>query len=198
MVDLPGTTKVPVGDQPVDIEAQIKEMIFEFIRKENCLILAVSPANCDLATSDALKLAKEVDKEGLRTIGVLTKLDLMDAGTDARDIFEGKLLPLRRGYVGIVNRSQRDIDSQKNITAALKNERDFFMSHPYYKDIIHRLGTPYLQEVLNRQLTEHIRKTLPDLQNKLRKQLISAEKDIVKYEQLFPKERESKKKMILE
>lgn len=198
MVDLPGTTKVPVGDQPADIEAQIKEMIFEFIRKENCLILAVSPANCDLATSDALKLAKEVDKEGLRTIGVLTKLDLMDAGTDARDIFEGKLLPLRRGYVGIVNRSQRDIDSQKNITAALKNERDFFMSHPYYKDIIHRLGTPYLQEVLNRQLTEHIRKTLPDLQNKLRKQLISAEKDIVKYEQLFPKERESKKKMILE
>lgn len=198
MVDLPGTTKVPVGDQPVDIEAQIKEMIFEFIRKENCLILAVSPANCDLATSDALKLAKEVDKEGVRTIGVLTKLDLMDAGTDARDIFEGKLLPLRRGYVGIVNRSQRDIDSQKNITAALKNERDFFMSHPYYKDIIHRLGTPYLQEVLNRQLTEHIRKTLPDLQNKLRKQLISAEKDIVKYEQLFPKERESKKKMILE
>lgn len=198
MVDLPGTTKVPVGDQPADIEAQIKEMIFEFIRKENCLILAVSPANCDLATSDALKLAKEVDKEGVRTIGVLTKLDLMDAGTDARDIFEGKLLPLRRGYVGIVNRSQRDIDSQKNITAALKNERDFFMSHPYYKDIIHRLGTPYLQEVLNRQLTEHIRKTLPDLQNKLRKQLISAEKDIVKYEQLFPKERESKKKMILE
>lgn len=198
MVDLPGTTKVPVGDQPADIEAQIKEMIFEFIRKENCLILAVSPANCDLVNSDALKLAKEVDKEGVRTIGVLTKLDLMDAGTDARDIFEGKLLPLRRGYVGIVNRSQRDIDSQKNITAALKNERDFFMSHPYYKDIIHRLGTPYLQEVLNRQLTEHIRKTLPDLQNKLRKQLISAEKDIVKYEQLFPKERESKKKMILE
>ena len=70
-------TKVPVGDQPADIEHQIREMIFTYIKKENCLILAVTSANQDLATSDALKLAKEVDPEGLRTIGVITKLDLV-------------------------------------------------------------------------------------------------------------------------
>lgn len=63
LIDLPGLTKVPVGDQPVDIEAQIKGMIFQFITKENCLILAVTPANTDLANSDALKLAKEVDPQ---------------------------------------------------------------------------------------------------------------------------------------
>lgn len=57
-------TKVPVGDQPLDIEAQIRDMIMQFITKDNCLILAVSPANADLATSDALKLAKEVDPQG--------------------------------------------------------------------------------------------------------------------------------------
>ena len=64
LIDLPGLTKVAVGDQPVDIEQQIREMIMHFISKPNCLILAVSPANSDLANSDALKLAKEVDPQG--------------------------------------------------------------------------------------------------------------------------------------
>ena len=57
-------TKVPVGDQPPDIEIQIRNMLLEFISKDSCLILAVSPANSDLANSDALKIAKEVDAQG--------------------------------------------------------------------------------------------------------------------------------------
>lgn len=156
LIDLPGLTKVPIGDQPVDIETQIKTMIFQFIKRENCLILAVTPANTDLANSDALKLAKEVDPQGtqslmililisvllaldldikfvymqgVRTIGVITKLDLMDDGTDARDILENKLLPLRRGYIGVVNRSQKDIEGRKDIKNALAAERKFFLRY---------------------------------------------------------------------
>jgi dynamin GTPase len=64
LIDLPGLTKVPVGDQPLDIEQQIRDMILTFINRETCLILAVTPANSDLATSDALKLAREVDPQG--------------------------------------------------------------------------------------------------------------------------------------
>ena len=64
IIDLPGMTKVPVGDQPPDIELQIRSMLMQFITQETCLILAISPANADLANSDALKLAKEVDPEG--------------------------------------------------------------------------------------------------------------------------------------
>ena len=74
LVDLPGMTRVAVGDQPKDIENQIRDMLYQFITKDSCLILAVSPANTDLANSDAMKIAKEVDPEGLRTIGVITKL----------------------------------------------------------------------------------------------------------------------------
>lgn len=77
LVDLPGLTKVPVGDQPKDIEKQIRDMLFKYISKPACIILAVTPANQDLANSDGLKMAREVDPEGLRTIGVLTKVDLM-------------------------------------------------------------------------------------------------------------------------
>ena len=127
LIDLPGLTKVPIGDQPADIEHQIRTMILYFIGKESCLILAVTPANTDLANSDALKLAKEVDPQGIRTIGVITKLDLMDDGTDARDILENKLLPLRRGYIGVVNRSQKDIEGRKDINVAISAERKFFL-----------------------------------------------------------------------
>nr|XP_021405250.1 dynamin-2 [Lonchura striata domestica] len=149
LIDLPGITKVPVGDQPQDIEFQIRDMILQFISRESSLILAVTPANMDLANSDALKMAKEVDPQGLRTIGVITKLDLMDEGTDARDVLENKLLPLRRGYIGVVNRSQKDIDGKKDIRAALAAERKFFLSHPAYRHMAERMGTPHLQRVLN-------------------------------------------------
>ncbi|XP_061382956.1 dynamin isoform X5 [Danaus plexippus] len=198
LIDLPGLTKVPIGDQPADIEQQIKAMIFQFIRRESCLILAVTPANTDLANSDALKLAKEVDPQGLRTIGVITKLDLMDEGTDARDVLENKLLPLRRGYIGVVNRSQKDIDGRKDISAALAAERKFFLSHPSYRHIADRLGTPYLQRVLNQQLTNHIRDTLPGLRDKLQKQLLTLEKDVDQYKHFRPDDPSIKTKAMLQ
>ncbi|MEJ1271696.1 dynamin 3 [Cricetulus griseus] len=198
LVDLPGMTKVPVGDQPPDIEFQIRDMLMQFVTKENCLILAVSPANSDLANSDALKIAKEVDPQGQRTIGVITKLDLMDEGTDARDVLENKLLPLRRGYIGVVNRSQKDIDGKKDITAALAAERKFFLSHPSYRHLADRMGTPYLQKVLNQQLTNHIRDTLPGLRNKLQSQLLSIEKEVEEYKNFRPDDPARKTKALLQ
>lgn len=109
LVDLPGITKVPIGEQPPDIEKQIKNLILEYVATPSCIILAVSPANVDLVNSESLKLAREVDPLGKRTIGVITKLDLMDSGTNALDILSGKLYPLKLGFVGVVNRSQQDI-----------------------------------------------------------------------------------------
>lgn len=72
---MPGLTKVPIGDQPADIENQIKGMIFQFIKRDNCLILAVTPANTDLANSDALKLAKEVDPQGTKALFLIRFLN---------------------------------------------------------------------------------------------------------------------------
>ncbi|XP_030635629.1 dynamin-2 isoform X3 [Chanos chanos] len=198
LIDLPGMTKVPVGDQPVDIEEQIRDMLLQFITKESCLILAVTPANTDLANSDALKIAKEVDPQGLRTIGVITKLDLMDEGTDARDILENKLLPLRRGYIGVVNRSQKDIDGKKDISAALAAERKFFLSHPAYRHMADRMGTPHLQKSLNQQLTNHIRDTLPGLRSKLQSQLLSLEREVEEYKNFKPDDPARKTKALLQ
>jgi len=198
LIDLPGLTKIAVGDQPTDIGEQIKDMIMTYICRETCLILAVTPANTDIATSDALQLARSADPEGLRTIGVLTKLDLMDEGTDARDILENKLLPLRRGYVAVVNRSQKDIDGKKDIKAAVAAERKFFLSHPAYRHMADKCGTPYLQKQLNQQLTNHIRDTLPSLRDKLQRQMLSLEKEVEQYKYFKPDDPSIKTKAMLQ
>ncbi|XP_034002997.1 dynamin 3a isoform X3 [Trematomus bernacchii] len=198
LVDLPGITKVPVGDQPADIEYQIRDMIMQYICKDNCLILAVTPANTDLANSDALKLAKDVDPQGQRTIGVITKLDLMDKGTDARNILENRLLPLRRGYIGVVNRSQKDVVGKKDIKAALLAEKNFFLSHPSYKHMAESMGTPYLQKTLNQQLTNHIRESLPAFRSHLQSQLLSLNKKAEEFKQFSPDDPARRTKTLLQ
>ena len=77
LVDLPGLARVPVGDQPSDIEERIRKMISEYIRHATCLILAVSPSNADLVNSDALSMARAVDPDGKRTIGESMTCNLM-------------------------------------------------------------------------------------------------------------------------
>ncbi|GAA5958159.1 hypothetical protein JCM3765_002833 [Sporobolomyces pararoseus] len=178
LVDLPGLTKVAVGDQPRDIEVQIRNMLLKFIQKPNSIILAVTAANTDLANSDGLKLAREVDPEGLRTIGVLTKVDLMDQGTDVVDILAGRIIPLRLGYVPVVNRGQRDIDNKRPIAQALEHERNFFESHPSYRSKASYCGTPYLTRRLNTILMHHIKTTLPDIKQKISQSLTKYETEL--------------------
>jgi len=115
----------------------------------NSVILAVSAANVDLANSDSLKLARSVDPQGRRTIGILTKLDLMDAGTHALDVLTGRVYPLKLGFIGVVNRSQRDIDADKCMSDALESETEFFRSHPQYRNIALKNGTKHLAKTLN-------------------------------------------------
>ncbi|KAK2571267.1 Dynamin-1-like protein [Acropora cervicornis] len=165
LVDLPGVTKVPVGDQPLDIENQIRHLILQYISNPNSIILAVTPANIDLATSEALKIAREVDPDGNRTLAVCTKLDLMDHGTDALDILYGRVIPVKLGIIGVMNRSQLDINNKKSIQAALNDEALFFQKN--YPALSSRNGTPYLARTLNKLLMHHIRNCLPELKSRV-------------------------------
>nr|XP_029711548.1 dynamin-1-like protein [Aedes albopictus] len=165
LVDLPGITKVPVGDQPEDIEAQIKDLLLKYIENPNSIILAVTAANTDMATSESLKMAKDVDPDGRRTLAVLTKLDLMDAGTDAIDILCGRVIPVKLGIIGVVNRSQQDINDKKMIEEQLRDEAAYLQRK--YPTLATRNGTPYLAKTLNRLLMHHIRDCLPDLKTRV-------------------------------
>nr|XP_056703730.1 dynamin-1-like protein isoform X3 [Euleptes europaea] len=165
LVDLPGMTKVPVGDQPKDIELQIRELILRFISNPNSIILAVTAANTDMATSEALKIAREVDPDGRRTLAVITKLDLMDAGTDAMDVLMGRVIPVKLGIIGVVNRSQLDINNKKSVVDSIRDEYAFLQKK--YPSLANRNGTKYLARTLNRLLMHHIRDCLPELKTRI-------------------------------
>ncbi|XP_077357408.1 dynamin-1-like protein isoform X2 [Festucalex cinctus] len=165
LVDLPGITKVPVGDQPKDIEIQIRDLILTHISNPNCIILAVTAANTDMATSEALKVAREVDPDGRRTLAVVTKLDLMDAGTDAMDVLMGRVIPVKLGLIGVVNRSQLDINNKKSVADAIHDEHVFLQKK--YPSLANRNGTKYLARTLNRLLMHHIRDCLPELKTRI-------------------------------
>jgi dynamin 1-like protein len=167
LIDLPGLVSNAVGDQPRDIERQIRDMVMNFIKPENTIILAVSPANADIANSISLKVARIVDPDFHRTIGVLTKLDLMDEGTDASDVLEGRLFPLKRGWIGVVNRSQKAINEKRSMDDAKAAERDFFRGHPAYRGGAAQQGTEYLASQMSQLLLSHIQRCLPELRSRI-------------------------------
>ena len=108
----------------------------------------------------------------------------MDAGTNAMDILTGRVYPLKLGFIGVVNRSQQDINSGKVLKDAMDYELEFFRSHPAYRNIAHRCGTKFLAKSLNQVRTplsnldatltrstqvlmNHIRDKLPDMKARL-------------------------------
>ncbi|KAK1313093.1 Dynamin-related protein 1C [Acorus calamus] len=150
LIDLPGMTKVAVEGQPDSIVEDIDNMVRSYVEKPNCIILAISPANQDIATSDAIKLAREVDPSGERTFGVLTKLDLMDKGTNAADVLEGRSYRLQHPWVGMVNRSQADINKNVDMIAARRKEREYFETSPDYGHLANKMGSEYLAKLLSK------------------------------------------------
>ena len=198
LVDLPGITRVPVGDQPADIEKRIRDVILSYIKRESCLILAVSPANTDLANSDALTLSRLVDPDGKRTIGVVTKLDIMDRGTDAVAYLRGEVVPLRLGYIGVVNRCQQDIAQRRSIREARASEAEFFRHHPAYAEVIDKCGTEALGWTVSRILADHIADLLPALSDKIATRRAEAQRELVSLGEGRPEDPSRQSAMVLE
>lgn len=167
LVDLPGLTKVPTGDQPSDIAERIRSLVLRYVSHESCLILAVSAANTDLATSDALALAREVDPEGKRTLGVLTKLDLADDSGSAIEALQGRVYPLRLGYIGVVCRSESASIRGVSFDNAVKSEEEFLQKSRTFRHVADQCGVPYLAKRLHELLLQHIMEALPELRARI-------------------------------
>jgi dynamin 1-like protein len=164
LVDLPGLVNVPVGDQPIDIDSQVRDLVLEYIRNPNAIILAVSAASTDIANSESLKICREVDPQYQRTLGIITKIDLMDKGTDCIDVLNNKVFPLRYGYIGVILRSQFDIKQNKSLNEGLKSEREFFNGNPIYNQS-NKLGVSCLVSTLQEVLVSHIRDLIPSIRD---------------------------------
>lgn len=139
LVDLPGITKVAIEGQPETIEADTTNMVLNYIENKNVIILAVIPANSDVANSDALKAAKMADPLFERTIGVLTKIDIMDKGTDVCGYLTNREKPtLKLGYTAVINRNAEDTRIGVSLKEHTQKEEAWFKSDPGslpYRDI---------------------------------------------------------------
>ena len=114
----------------------------------------------------------------------------MDRGTDARGIFTGEssdVPTLKLGYVGVVNRSQADINEKKTIQGARDAENSFFEQHPGYGDIADKLGTGYLVKKCSNMLLRHIQKVLPELTADLNKLTAKKRKELADIGEEDPK-----------
>uniref|UniRef100_I1NQP0 Dynamin-type G domain-containing protein n=1 Tax=Oryza glaberrima TaxID=4538 RepID=I1NQP0_ORYGL len=178
LIDLPGLTKVAVEGQSDSIVQDIETMVRSFIEKPNCIILAISPANQDLATFDAIKISREVDPKGERTFGVLTKIDLMDKGTNAVDMLEGRSYRLQYPWIGVVNRSQQDINKSVDMIVARHREREYFANTTEYKYLAHRMGSEHLAKMLSKHLESVIKSRIPGIQSLISRAIAELEAEL--------------------
>lgn len=93
------------------------------MKDSNTIILAIQDATQDIGLSEVLKHSQrtDIDPKGKRTVGVLTKLDRLEPGSDTArviGILENKTKPLYLGYIGVVNRSQNQVDRKIDMETA--------------------------------------------------------------------------------
>uniref|UniRef100_A0A673ST25 Interferon-induced GTP-binding protein Mx1 n=1 Tax=Suricata suricatta TaxID=37032 RepID=A0A673ST25_SURSU len=196
LIDLPGITRVAVGNQPADIGRQTKQLIRKYIVKQETINLVVVPCNVDIATTEALSMAQEVDPDGDRTIGILTKPDLVDRGTEDKvvDVAQNLVCHLKKGYMVVKCRGQQDIQDQLSLAEALDRERVFFEDHPHFRVLLEegRATIPCLADKLTTELITHICKSLPLLENQIKENHEKITEELQKYGSDVPEDEHEK------
>ena len=178
MIDLPGYIQVSGHDQPTELKQKISDLCDKYIQAPN-IILAVSAADVDLANSTSLRASRRADPRGERTIGVITKMDLVNPERGISVLTDRKY-PLRLGYVGVVcklpqasglfNRGNADISSM-----IIKNERSYFSAHPEFDPHSGaNVGTPNLRKKLMRVLEHSMSASLADTTAAIHNELAEA------------------------
>ena len=194
LVDLPGLTMVACTDkgQPRDIKDRIRNLLATYISDKNSIIMSVMPARTDIEADLALDLVKEYDPEGIRTVGILTKLDLMNEGTDITAYLENKIskdLQLKLGYYGVKNRNRLQMN-EFSTSDGLRLEKEYITSHKIYSNSRYKkhLGIPALCNNLSSILVKALKKNIPGILDKINKELVEAEHKLHKLGTAIPEE----------
>jgi dynamin 1-like protein len=178
LIDLPGLVTTAMDGQDEGIEKKITNLARKFVQSEKTIILLINPANNDMANNPAIKLVQEVDKDRLRTFGVITKVDSMDAGQDATYLLQGNDFNLNHGYIAVKCRSQRDNDEQLLISDAKMREKEYFEEHPVYSKMLHKVGTENLSNKLSALLARSIKENLPYYLKNVKENIAICEKEL--------------------
>uniref|UniRef100_A0A669QUC2 MX dynamin like GTPase 1 n=1 Tax=Phasianus colchicus TaxID=9054 RepID=A0A669QUC2_PHACC len=185
LIDLPGIARVATGNQPQVNGQQIKMLLKKYIGCKETIILVVVPCNVDIATTGALQMAQKMDPTGKRTLGILTKPDLVDEGTEEAvlKIMQNEVIPLRKGYMIVKCHGQQDINDNLSLASTIQQERQFFETHKHFSILLdeNKATIPHLANRLTNELVGHITKTLPAMENQIHGALQQAKKELQKY-----------------
>ena len=197
-IDLPGLTMVACTDrgQPVNIKEKIREIVGEYISPKKTIILAVMPARTDIEADIALDIIKEYDPRGERTIGILTKVDLMNEDTDITNLLENRVskdLQLKYKYFAIKNRSKTEM-SKYNAIEGLELEKEYFKAHKIYSQAKYQknIGIASLCNSLSSVLIHSIKTALPKIIKEIEEKLVINNELLLKLGTSIPTAKEDK------
>ena len=178
LVDLPGLVKVPLKGQPDNIDSQIKKIVLDFISNSNSIILAITPSNIDISNSDSLRIAREVDPYFTRTLGVISKVDLVENYLEFVNIIKNNVYPLKYGYIGVTCRTSKENLNNKSLDNQIKDEEDIYKEINEYSEILNNLGIKNLTNKLKDLLTEKIKLSIPTIKENLNNIIFKKEKEL--------------------
>lgn len=170
LIDLPGIIRNADGEITEQDVIEVDAIMEKYLNFERTILMAVVPASQDIATVEVLSRVRKADPEGVRTIGVLTKPDLVDMGAEDRvlNVLNGSSNALKLGWVVIKNRSQADINDKLTMKDAEAAEENFFKSHKIYKLIQDsQKGKNALTTLLTKSLIQRIDAILPLLKEEI-------------------------------
>ncbi|KAL0793801.1 hypothetical protein Bca101_065178 [Brassica carinata] len=168
MVDLPGITRVPVNGQPENIYEQISAMIMKYIKPQESIILNVLSATVDFTTCESIRMSRQVDKTGERTLAVVTKADMAPEGLLQKVTADDVSIGL--GYVCVRNRI-----GEETYEEARMQEELLFRTHPMLSLIDDEIvGIPVLAQKLMLIQATMIGRCLPEIVRKINMKMETA------------------------
>ncbi|GAB9477659.1 hypothetical protein Gpo141_00014776, partial [Globisporangium polare] len=182
LTDLPGLVRTVGDNEDQSIIRRVRQLVDRYMTQERTIIIAVVPANVDMHNTEILQAAQEADPKGVRTIAVVTKLDLVDAGAEkaVHELLLNKKKFMHLGYHAVKCRNQRDLTSGVSISDGLSNEHDFFKQHEYWRRLPQGIwGMKHLSTRLVNILQDNIRRSLPTVIQEINERVVRARMELV-------------------
>jgi interferon-induced GTP-binding protein Mx len=181
IIDLPGIVRTTLEGQSKTVVADVDSLLQRYLEQKRTIILAVIPSNVDIATVDIIERASNADPNGDRTVGVLTKPDMIGEGAEQEKV--ETLLninkPLKLGYIMVKNRSQKQIDEGVTLDEAKQIERSWFSGHQHFKSLDPSLfGADNLAGKLTDILVDRIKDSIPQLHKEITQLLDRTSQDL--------------------
>jgi GTP-binding protein EngB required for normal cell division len=183
LTDLPGLVRTVGDHEDQSIIPRVREMVDRYMQQERTVIIAVVPANVDMHNTEMLQAAQAADPNGTRTIAVVTKVDLVDAGAElaVHELLLNKKKRMHLGYHAVKCRSQLDLNKGTSIDKGIAKEKTFFGQHEYWRRLpTHLWGVPRLSERLVAILQDNIRRSLPKVIEEIESRMVETREELLK------------------